>query len=86
MEGKRKRSPNFSQFETDVLIDIITKYKEIIENKKTDGTTIKEKDGAWKKIEADFNSVGGKASSNFFTIFLLHNTQIIIYMILYAIG
>lgn len=62
---KRKRSANFSQFENDILIDIITKYKQVIENKKTDGISIKEKDETWKKVEADFNSIAGKELFNY---------------------
>ncbi|XP_069684686.1 myb/SANT-like DNA-binding domain-containing protein 3 [Periplaneta americana] len=61
---KRKRSANFSQFENDILIDIITKYKQVIENKKTDGISIKEKDETWKKVEADFNSIAGVTLRN----------------------
>ena len=42
-EKKRKRSSNFSKFEGEVLVDLAMKYKNIIENKRTDGVTIKKK-------------------------------------------
>ena len=59
-EKKRKRSSNFSKFEGEVLVDLAMKYKHIIENKRTDGVTIKKKSETWMKIQNEFNSVGGK--------------------------
>ncbi|KAG5894038.1 hypothetical protein JTB14_037883 [Gonioctena quinquepunctata] len=49
----RKRAPNFSTSEKTVLLNT---YKSIIECKKTDGTTWRQKDEAWNKICAVFNS------------------------------
>ena len=41
---KRPRAPNFSAFsEYCILIDLVDKYKAMIESKKTDGVTLKEK-------------------------------------------
>ncbi|KAI4455428.1 apontic [Holotrichia oblita] len=57
MEQKNKtRGPNYSSDEKCILINIIAKYKNIIENKKTDATTWKEKENTWKKITSEFNS------------------------------
>jgi len=36
---KGKRGANFTKVEIDLLIDIMLKYKHIIENKRTDATT-----------------------------------------------
>lgn len=52
---KRCRGTNFSVFEKELLIELVTKYKEIIECKKTNGMTIKEKDDTWEKIGLEFN-------------------------------
>lgn len=53
---KKKRAPNFSPSEKCLLLNIILNFKHIIENKKTDSCTWKEKDEAWKKISVIFNS------------------------------
>ncbi|KAG5888851.1 hypothetical protein JTB14_037689 [Gonioctena quinquepunctata] len=52
----RKRAPNFSTSGKTVLLNIINTYKSIIECKKMDGTTWRQKDEAWNKICAVFNS------------------------------
>ncbi|XP_037947637.1 myb/SANT-like DNA-binding domain-containing protein 3 [Teleopsis dalmanni] len=53
MEGKR--CSNFSAEEIDNLIEIINKYKYIIENKKTDHVSSKKKEDTWTKITNEFN-------------------------------
>lgn len=53
----RKRAVNFTQAEKIILIDIISKYKHIIENKKSDNITLKDKEKGWKLIENTFNSI-----------------------------
>lgn len=55
MNDKRKRELNFSQNEKQLLISIISKYANIIEDKKTDRTSIDMKNKAWKDIEIEFN-------------------------------
>ncbi|KAJ4440807.1 hypothetical protein ANN_10653 [Periplaneta americana] len=51
---KRMRGTNFSSFEKELLIELVNKYKEIIECKKTDGLKIKEKDEtSAKKARSD---------------------------------
>ncbi|EFN64633.1 hypothetical protein EAG_16169, partial [Camponotus floridanus] len=39
-----------------ILIEIIEKKKHIIENKQTNGVTIKEKEKCWLDISREFNS------------------------------
>jgi len=62
---KEKRRANFTRAylkaEMDLLIDIVLKYKHIIENKRIDATTWKDKNEAWEKISSEFNA----ASKNF---------------------
>ncbi|CAH0562820.1 unnamed protein product [Brassicogethes aeneus] len=53
---KRKRGANFTQTERRHLLTVVNRYKHIIENKKTDAVTWKEKESTWKKIEVEFNS------------------------------
>lgn len=57
MENKqsRKRAVNFTQAEKMILIDLILKHKHIIENKRSDNITLKEK--GLKIIENTFNSI-----------------------------
>lgn len=57
METKRKRAPNYSSGEKELLISLVNKYKMVIENKKTDAVMVSEKNEAWFKITQEFNSV-----------------------------
>lgn len=52
----RKRCVNFTQQETELLIDIVTKYKNIIESKRTNAMTWKQKSDTWDKIQNNFNA------------------------------
>ncbi|XP_067014271.2 myb/SANT-like DNA-binding domain-containing protein 3 isoform X3 [Anabrus simplex] len=58
-EQKRKRSSNFSDFETNIVAELMVRHKDVIENKKTDGVTVKQKDKTWKKVAEEFNSISG---------------------------
>lgn len=55
-EKKRKRSVNFSSSDKDLLFSIVFDYKNIVECKKTDGMTWREKEAAWEQITAKYNS------------------------------
>ncbi|KAB0790385.1 hypothetical protein PPYR_15249 [Photinus pyralis] len=56
MATKRQRTINFSEKEVRLLTDICLKYSSILENKKTDAVTWKEKNTTWEQITAEFNS------------------------------
>lgn len=53
---KRERLPNFSNIEKLKVIELIEKYKNIIENKKTDNINLKEKEKCWINISKEYNS------------------------------
>lgn len=53
MDARRK---NFSKEEKENIVSLILKYKNIIENKKTDSITIGEKEKCWKAITEEYNS------------------------------
>lgn len=53
---KRSRTTNFTSEEKLLLLQIIKKYKNVIENKSSGTTTWKDKEKVWKKIETEFNS------------------------------
>lgn len=61
MSQKRDRSSNFTREEIDLLTKLVGMNKNIIENKKSDAVTWKEKELCWKAIEASFNSTSGVA-------------------------
>ena len=61
---KRDRSINFSAAETRCLIEICVKFKSVIENKKTDAVTNRDKEAAWIEIENMFNAISGTAARN----------------------
>lgn len=56
MENAKKRAPNFSSKEKNALLNIIYNFKSIIECKKTDAVTWRQKDEAWEKITSNFNA------------------------------
>lgn len=55
-EKKRSRAPNCTYREKECLLSIISKYKNFVENKKTDAVSSKEKKDVWIKIWKEFNS------------------------------
>lgn len=58
MDGK-KRTPNFSSSEVDILLELVEKYKSIVECKKTDKVSCETKLQTWKRIEEEFKSTCG---------------------------
>lgn len=54
MDKKRERGKNYTDKEKEDLINIVSKYVNIVENKRTDIRTIKEKNVAWEKIVKEF--------------------------------
>lgn len=55
--NKRIRGKNFTDNERDVVLETIEKYKNIVENKKTDTESIRIKNAAWNEITDEFNSL-----------------------------
>lgn len=53
---KRERASNFDKTEIRLLTELVTKYRSVVENKKTDAVTNKEKDAAWSTIASTFNA------------------------------
>ncbi|KAK4871969.1 hypothetical protein RN001_016093 [Aquatica leii] len=52
---KRERAGNFTESEKEIMTSITSKYFSIIENKKTDAITIKQKTETWERIADEFN-------------------------------
>lgn len=50
---------NFSHFEKEILLELTQKYVHIVENKKTNMITVKQKNDTWKTIETEFNGIPG---------------------------
>ncbi|XP_055842578.1 uncharacterized protein LOC129909529 [Episyrphus balteatus] len=55
----KKRNPNFSSSEKSLLLHCVYEERGVIENKKTDAATWKDKESAWLRIETNFNSQSG---------------------------
>lgn len=53
---QKKRLPNFSNLEKIKLIELVEREKSIIENKKTDNISTKDKETCWKNITKELNS------------------------------
>nr|CAH7735093.1 unnamed protein product [Callosobruchus chinensis] len=56
MEKDKKRGPNYTAKEKSLLLNLVYNFKGVLENKKTDSTTWRQKDEAWDKITNYFNS------------------------------
>lgn len=54
--SSRKRAPNYTLAEREHLLNIINRYKSIIENKKTDGVSVQNKKDCWQKVCEEFNA------------------------------
>ncbi|PSN36540.1 hypothetical protein C0J52_22512 [Blattella germanica] len=53
---RRDRGMNFTVIEKQIVIELIDKYKSIIENKKSDGVSVRQKEKAWADLCAEFNA------------------------------
>lgn len=56
---KRARGTNFSESEKQLLISIISDCFSQIENKRTDGISLKEKHSTWLRVAEAFNAANG---------------------------
>lgn len=52
----RSRAENFTTEEKDLLVELVTKYKEVIENKRTDAVSQKQKKRAYQMLSNEYNS------------------------------
>lgn len=53
---EKKRAPNFSITEKTLLLNLISDFKHIVENKQTNSQTWRDKNEAWIQITDAFNS------------------------------
>ncbi|KAK9728675.1 Myb/SANT-like DNA-binding domain [Popillia japonica] len=56
-----KRSKNFTQKEKDFLLELVMSQKDIVENKKTDATSIQEEDMCWENITNVYNNINNSS-------------------------
>jgi len=54
---RKKRAANFSVKEKSLLVDLAGYRAGIIECKRTDGSTMLEKEQAWRQLAEEFNAV-----------------------------
>ncbi|CAH1382829.1 unnamed protein product, partial [Tenebrio molitor] len=59
--GKRERGKNFTEKEKEIAISIIDRYRSIIENKASDGSSLKQRKDAWQKVSDEFNATSVSA-------------------------
>ncbi|KYN10944.1 UPF0439 protein C9orf30 [Trachymyrmex cornetzi] len=64
MEISCNKQINFSKDEEQLLVALVEKYKSIIENRKSNATTWKDKEKAWQVTEKEFNSNSGQNARN----------------------
>ncbi|XP_060858792.1 uncharacterized protein LOC132936123 [Metopolophium dirhodum] len=53
---KRSRNVNFNSREEELLVELVTTHKHVLEDKKTDAVMWKEKEACWTKLASEFNS------------------------------
>lgn len=49
----------FSDSDKEILINLVMKYKDVLESKKTDALSINKKKATWCKLSAEYNSIHG---------------------------
>ncbi|XP_065356220.1 myb/SANT-like DNA-binding domain-containing protein 4 [Calliphora vicina] len=59
---KRKRTTNFSQADQSLLVELVAEKKHIIENTRTDGSTIAEKNEAWEYVMQRYNALSSNGT------------------------
>lgn len=52
---KKKRATNLQMQEKELLVDLVVKYSDTIENKSTDVASVRTKTDAWKRLAEEFN-------------------------------
>lgn len=62
--NKLERTPNFTGGEKECLFNTIAMHADVLEDKKTNRTSIEEKNKMWKKIEVQFNNVAPVVQNN----------------------
>ncbi|XP_023310902.1 uncharacterized protein LOC111691787 [Anoplophora glabripennis] len=60
---KRIRCSNFSSSEMDILLTLVEEHKRIIECKKTDTVSNRDKDAEWEKLTNKFNAAAGSGQT-----------------------
>jgi len=50
------RSANLTAVEKEFLVELVLKYRSVLENKKSDAVTAKDKEAAWKLVEQEYNA------------------------------
>lgn len=55
----REKSKNFSPVEIDLLLSLVSTKKDILECKKTDSVSLKDKEKAWQELAESFNEISG---------------------------
>ena len=54
-----RKSPNFSEYEKSVLVNIVEEFKDTLENKQNNANMITEKEKTWEKVAQKFNCESG---------------------------
>ena len=54
-----RKSPNFSEYEKSVLVNIVGEFKDTLENKQNNANMIREKEKTWEKVAQKFNCESG---------------------------
>lgn len=57
MAALKKRTNNFSSDEKRILSELVLKYKDLVENKRTDATTNSAKLQGWIRLAEEFNTI-----------------------------
>lgn len=57
LDAQKKRAINFSSDERRILVELVLKYRESIENKCTDATSNSAKMKGWIRLAEEFNTI-----------------------------
>jgi len=58
-EKVSKRAANMTVAEKETLVELALKYRSVVECKRTDTVTAREKEAVWKTIADEFNATAG---------------------------
>ncbi|XP_050505177.1 uncharacterized protein LOC126883575 [Diabrotica virgifera virgifera] len=74
VEKKRERGKNYTEQEKENLLEIVKQYLNVIENKLTDGTSVKLKNEVWEVITEEFNATAQSGIRNAGQLRLLYDS------------
>ena len=64
IDSAKNRSSNLTAADKERILELVIKYRSVLENKQTDATNAQLKEAAWKALAKEFNATGSSARTH----------------------